>query len=218
MQADQAMPGNGGRDDYQVLGQPPVPELQALTDLVCKICAVPFATITVFVGGAEHRVASTGVEPSAEMGVRFRAGARLLDPEGTAIGALCVADGTPRSLTEQQQHALRTLGDRAVDVLRLRRLTGSGEQPPAPAEGAGPELLPPDERIGRLSHDLRNPLTSVLMSLQMLREQPSVTEDQEALWLVDRALAGAHRMNALIERLVSGGREDEGPGEPTPTP
>ncbi len=53
----------------------------------------------------------------------------------------------------------------------------------------------------QLAHDLRNPLTSVSMSLQMLAEQPSVIEDDDALWMVDRALSGASRMDTLLEDL-----------------
>lgn len=63
-----------------------------------------------------------------------------------------------------------------------------------------------DERLemfaGRVAHDLRNPLTSVSMSLQMLQEQPSVAEDDEALWMVERALAGAEKLDMLIEEQL----------------
>jgi signal transduction histidine kinase len=55
---------------------------------------------------------------------------------------------------------------------------------------------------GQVSHDLRNPLTSVSMSLQMLAEQPSVVADDEARWMVARALSGAERMDDLIEELL----------------
>lgn len=77
---------------------------------------------------------------------------------------------------------------------------------PAAGPATGDELRRSDERLGlfagQVSHDLRNPLTAVSMSLQMLQEQPSVMEDDEALWMVERALAGAERMNGLIEELL----------------
>jgi signal transduction histidine kinase len=66
----------------------------------------------------------------------------------------------------------------------------------------------------QVSHDLRNPLTSVSMSLQMLQDEPSVAADEEARWMLDRALSGAARLDGLIEELqlyTSAG----GPLEPT---
>jgi signal transduction histidine kinase len=55
---------------------------------------------------------------------------------------------------------------------------------------------------GQVSHDLRNPLTSASMSLEMLREQQAVMEDDDSLWMVERALSGVKRMDALIEELL----------------
>ena len=64
---------------------------------------------------------------------------------------------------------------------------------PSPDEARDAEIRGADEQlevlVGQLCHDLRNPLTSVSMSLQMLQEQPSVTEDDEVLWMVDRRSA-----------------------------
>jgi signal transduction histidine kinase len=54
----------------------------------------------------------------------------------------------------------------------------------------------------QVAHDLRNPLTSVSMSLQMLLEQPAVTADDETLWMVERALSGSERLNSLIEEQL----------------
>ncbi len=68
------------------------------------------------------------------------------------------------------------------------------------------ELRRSQERLetfgGQVGHDLRNPLTSVSMSLQMLAEQPSVAGDDETRWMVDRALSGAERLNGLIEEML----------------
>ncbi len=56
-----------------------------------------------------------------DMGVRFYAGAPLLTPEGEAIGALCVLDYLPRTLTALQLHTLRILARQVMVLVEQRR-------------------------------------------------------------------------------------------------
>lgn len=49
--------------------------------------------------------------------VRFYAGYPLTDPDGYALGALCVLDQTPRKLTDNQQKALTMLGEMAIGLI-----------------------------------------------------------------------------------------------------
>ena len=58
---------------------------------------------------------------TSEPHIRFYAGAPLIAPDGQAVGALCVMDRTPRTLTAEQVVALRTLSRHVVAQLELRR-------------------------------------------------------------------------------------------------
>jgi diguanylate cyclase (GGDEF)-like protein len=53
--------------------------------------------------------------------LRFYAGMPLLDPDGHALGTLCVLDHAPRTLDETQQLGLRALARQTQHLLELRR-------------------------------------------------------------------------------------------------
>lgn len=55
--------------------------------------------------------------------IRFYAGAPLITAGGMELGALCVIDATPRTLSPQQIGALEALARQVVAVFELRRVT-----------------------------------------------------------------------------------------------
>jgi DNA-binding SARP family transcriptional activator len=70
--------------------------------------------------------------PRVKAGYRFYAGAPLINPEGHALGTLCVVDFDPRELDAEQAEGLRMLARQAVLYLEQRRqiirLTKAHEQ------------------------------------------------------------------------------------------
>ncbi|MFB9314474.1 sensor histidine kinase [Nocardioides plantarum] len=219
-------------DQYDVLGHPPRLELTAIVELAAKVCGTPMATVNLITDTEQHQVAAYGfdagicrredsmcaavlgqdtplVVPDAREDVRFRdnpfvtgaigsvrfyASHQLTSLDGVVIGTLCVFDDKPRTLDAEQVEALGTLAERVVDVLELslrsRQLAQSNERLSSFA--------------GRVSHDLKSPLTSVSMSLEMLRERLA-DDDQadDAVWLLERAINGSRRMASLIDEVLS---------------
>ena len=58
---------------------------------------------------------------TGEPGICFYAGAPLVTPEDLTLGALCVIDHEPRTLTKAQEQALRVLSRQVMTHLELRR-------------------------------------------------------------------------------------------------
>jgi signal transduction histidine kinase len=144
--------------------------------------------------------------------VRFYAAHPLITPQGVTIGALCVFDTKPRTMSDEQAQALGALADRVVDLLELELRTRRLSDTVAELESAQAELRRSNERLaafaGQVSHDLRNPLTAVSMALRMIDE--AVGSDglagdalDEIEWLLERAIGGSNRMQRLIDDLLA---------------
>jgi PAS domain S-box-containing protein len=64
---------------------------------------------------------------TGEPKIRFYAGAPLINPDGHALGTICVIDKAPRELSSAQQHSLRILARHVVALLELRRKAAQPE-------------------------------------------------------------------------------------------
>ena len=141
--------------------------------------------------------------------VRFYATHQLRTPGGVVIGTLCVFDEEPRDLSDEQEEALVKLADRVVDLLELelrtRELTKAVEE----LERTQHELERSNEVLtafaGQVAHDLRNPLSAIQMSLDLLEEQTAAAQPDRTMlnYVVTRASSGARRMQTLIQDLLA---------------
>ena len=145
---------------------------------------------------------------TGELGsVRFYAAHPIVSGNGVPFGTLNVFDDVPRSLDSHQLDALATLAERVVDVFELRLRTRQLSNSLADLEAMRAELERSNERLssfaGQVSHDLKTPLTSLSLSLALIREQLEETEDgTDTLNLLDRAMKGSTRMAEMIENVL----------------
>jgi len=141
--------------------------------------------------------------------VRFYATHQLRTPQDVVIGTLCVFDLVPRTITDAQEEALVKLADRVVDLLELELRSRELAQSVVELENARDELERSNAALtafaGQVSHDLRNPLSAIRMSLGLLEEQlegesPDLSDVE---FVLGRATSGAERMQLLINDLLN---------------
>ncbi|MCW2736618.1 GAF domain-containing sensor histidine kinase [Nocardioides sp.] len=139
--------------------------------------------------------------------VKYYGAHPLRTPAGVVIGTLCVFDDEAREVTPEKARALAQLADRVVDVLELELASRQLRE-------ANARLSTSNERLahfaGQVSHDLKNPLTSVSLSLESL--ELDVTEPYHAD-TVARARRGVDRMTGLINNLLEFAARGAAPGD-----
>jgi signal transduction histidine kinase len=137
---------------------------------------------------------------TGELGfVRLYASAPLVNPGGHVLGRLCVLDSVPGRLSDRQLVNLETVAGQVVEVLELRRRTLRLANTHTELTRSN-ELL--SEFAGRLSHDLKNPLSSVLGFGRTLNRLPTVRDDPDASRLVGNITAAGERMHELIDEML----------------
>ena len=102
-----------------------------------------------------------------QAGAVFYAGVNLVNPEGFALGALCIFDHEPRILTESQKEALIILGKQVVNLMELRRQN-------LKLEAAQQQLIQHNQELRKfashVSHDLKSPLANIISLTDFLKE------------------------------------------------
>nr|WP_244310338.1 hybrid sensor histidine kinase/response regulator [Leptospira noumeaensis] len=97
----------------------------------------------------------------------FYAGIPLALDDQIKLGTLCVIDNKPRELNENQIQMLRLLGKQTIRLLQMRKSTERLEIEKLSAERA---TAAKRDFIAAISHDIRNPLNSLLGMSEMIRE------------------------------------------------
>lgn len=174
---------------------------------MCRLVVESEQAIMVEDAGKDERFVANPWTTGELANVKFYGSHPLRTPSGVVIGSLCVFDNKTHAVTPETAKGLEQLADRVVDVLELelasRRLSE-----------ANARLSTSNERLvhfaGQVSHDLKNPLTSVSLSLESL--ELDVTEPDQ-LDTVARARRGIERMNGLIDNLLEFATEGQSPGE-----
>jgi len=131
--------------------------------------------------------------------VAFYAGVPLINEDGYALGTLCVLDQQTHSLSTQQIEALKTLAKQVVDKIELRRKVLTLEK-------ANQELLNSNVLIQKFAsmaaHDIKNPLSTIMLTSQALKIRLGKMQDEGCLRLVDLNISSTNNLLGLVDEML----------------
>ena len=112
----------------------------------------------------------------------FYAGIPLVNPEGFALGSLCVIDTEVRQLSDQQMSHLKIVANQVMKQLELRRKIVEISETQHQLEVKNQELEASNEELTRfasiVSHDLKSPLNTISALSDMMKEQYETVLDE----------------------------------------
>jgi len=115
----------------------------------------------------------------ADLNVIAYAGVPLVDTQGHALGSFCVIDNQARQWTEAELAILKELAASVMTEIELRAATRAAQQ----------AIAARDEIFSTVTHDLKNPLSAIKGTADLLRRR------------VQRGELDAERMTAGLDRI-----------------
>jgi len=129
----------------------------------------------------------------------FYAGVPLINEDGYALGTICVIDQKVHDLSAEQVAALKSLALQVVDKIELKRKV-------AKLEKANRELMNSNVLIQKFAsmaaHDIKNPLSSMLLTSQLLRASTEKVGDERSLKLIDINITSTRTLLSLVDEML----------------
>ena len=132
--------------------------------------------------------------------VRFYASVPLETASGFVPGTLCVFSDVPQELNPGQVEMVEVLAKQVVELLERQHRS-------AQLDRAYLELKESHSKLaafaGRVSHDLRTPLTTILGYLELLQDDPNVQVLSDIAEDLTKIGATGHRMLTMLEDVLT---------------
>ncbi|MGO4432139.1 GAF domain-containing sensor histidine kinase [Arthrobacter sp. fls2-241-R2A-172] len=132
--------------------------------------------------------------------VRFYASVPLQTESGFVPGTLCVFSDKTNELRPEQVSMLEVLAKQVVELLELQHRTVQLDRTYSELKDSNAKLA---GFAGRVSHDLRIPLTTILGYVELVEDDPDVEPNSTAARYLDRIGASGRRMLGMLEDVLS---------------
>jgi signal transduction histidine kinase len=131
--------------------------------------------------------------------LKFYAGASIINKNGFCLGTVCVYDVVKKSLTEVQIQGLKILSERVMDLLELRKQNFQLEMMKDRLVSSNKSL---EAFAMVLAHDIKSPLSSVVMVNDLLHEQFRES-DNGIRELVEMSQKSTKKIIRLVDGILS---------------
>jgi signal transduction histidine kinase len=135
----------------------------------------------------------------------FYAGAPLIDKNGYKLGTLCVYDHQPRTLTKKQVDALKAMAKQVMSLFEERFQTFELQKMKEQVEVRNQELK---DFAGIVSHDLKAPLSNIIMITDLLRKGEKNLSQQSDQYL-GYLKESSNSMSRYIDGMLQFYRSEE---------
>ncbi|MBQ0737942.1 GAF domain-containing sensor histidine kinase [Aquimarina celericrescens] len=148
----------------------------------------------------DERFADNPLTSLKDTPVIFYAGMPLTDKMGNALGTLCIIDHQPKTLTETQKSKLKTVANQVVKLLELR-LRNNKLKTIEKELRAKNELL--KNFAGVVSHDMKMPLTNMIVTVDILKEKYSAQLDEKGKQYLKYLKQSSFTLSDYITKILT---------------
>ncbi|WP_452230296.1 sensor histidine kinase [Lacinutrix sp. MEBiC02404] len=136
----------------------------------------------------------------------FYAGVPLRNPEGLALGTLCVYDHEPRKLTKAQMAALVSLGKQVMRLFELRKKNDQLQSLQEELNNRNNHLK---SFASHVSHDLKSPLANISSLTELLKEENINTLSKDSKQYIDYIEESAETLRDYIDGILMHYKADD---------
>ncbi len=142
--------------------------------------------------------------------VVFYAGVPLINPDGYALGSICVIGNETKMLTDSQIRALKILGRQALQLMELRKKALEYEK-------VNKELADSNNYIQRfaerVAHDIKNPLGNIMLTMQALKAKTEKQGDSSYSRFIEISTNSARNLLSYVNELLSNSKSATDSGQ-----
>jgi signal transduction histidine kinase len=151
---------------------------------------------------------------TGEPHVVFYTGIPLTNPDGYVLGTLCVLDKQPKTLSKSQIRSLQILAAQIIQLLELRKANIRLKSLKEDLESRNEEL---QQFAYVVSHDIKSPLASIVLTSEMLRENFGDTIDEGNDQLLKVLNRSSFKIRNLVDSILAYYRAEQAMSEGSET-